>query len=182
MTGGVAGSEVASDSSCSRGTLSEKHAHEYSEKSSAYDQSAVMMDTSDHSNHLMQHSFHALSSTNSQQQDDRSVADAAAQLAGVTRSTSLGDVKSIACKRGSDTSPSEVAVGEPRMPALPRKKKPPETVAESSEESIHGAADIGGYSIKEFMDYTRIKGRQGLIRQYDQIKATPPKGTFSTSK
>ena len=186
---GCASSEQESESS--RGTVSEKHTHEYKEKDcpggASYD-NGVMMDTSDNSN-VMLHSFHGTTNTPNIAAESAAATSqtqtAASQLSSIHRSTSLGDVKSIPCKRGSDTSPSEIAAGDQQLPALPRKKKltasPVIGQESSSDESIH-MPETTGYSIKEFMDYTRIKGRQGLIRQYEQIKGTPPKGSFDASR
>ena len=78
-------------------------------------------------------------------------------------------------KRGSDTSPSDVNSSEQGGMALPRKK------VKDLEDSIH-TPDSGGMSIKDFMESTRIKGKKGLVREYEKIKIEPPKGTFDASK
>ena len=62
-------------------------------------------------------------------------------------------------------------------PLLLRKKRP----QSDEEESIHGP-EGGGLNIKDLMEYTRIKGRKGLIKEYQQIKSEPPQGSFEASK
>ncbi|ELU07177.1 hypothetical protein CAPTEDRAFT_228741 [Capitella teleta] len=49
------------------------------------------------------------------------------------------------------------------------------------EPSLHGP-ESGGFTIRELVDYCRIKGRRGLRRQYEVIKMEPPQGTFDVSK
>ena len=90
--------------------------------------------------------------------------------------------KASSTKRPADTSPSEITSSDDRVPALPRKKQATshdQTLQQT--QSIHGP-EKSGYSIKEFMEYTRIKRRIGLIRQYEEIKAMPPRGTFFASR
>ena len=87
--------------------------------------------------------------------------------------------KATSVKRAADTSPSEIANSDDRLPALPRKKKATQQVLEG--ESVHGP-EQKGYSIKDFMEFTRIKRRLGLVRQYEEIKRLPPKGTFFSSR
>ena len=62
-----------------------------------------------------------------------------------------------------------------------RKKRPHSGDSGELDESIHGP-EAGGMTIKELMEYVRIKGRRGLIREYGNIKKEPPAGTFMTSK
>ena len=59
-----------------------------------------------------------------------------------------------------------------------RKKRP---LSDDSDDSIHGP-EMGGLEIKDFVAYTRIKGRKGLQREYAQIKEEAPTGTFEESK
>jgi hypothetical protein len=47
--------------------------------------------------------------------------------------------------------------------------------------SIHGP-DTGGLTIQELVEYCRIKGQRGLIKEYKNIKEEAPDGTFEVSK
>jgi tyrosine-protein phosphatase non-receptor type 9 len=51
----------------------------------------------------------------------------------------------------------------------------------AGEASIHGP-EPGGLTIKELVEYCRIKGQRGLIKEYRIIKDEPPNGTFDISK
>lgn len=143
------------DSECSRGTVPEKHTHEYREKELQELDNNDDMDISDNGQHHKT-SNHVVAKS----------------------PPALDKLITIGCsnKRGSDTSPSsETFPGEPDVPSLPRKK------IRDFEESLH-MPEIGGYNMKDFMETTRRKRRIGLIREYERIKAEPPKGTFEASK
>ena len=61
----------------------------------------------------------------------------------------------------------------------PQRKKRP--LSDDADDSLHGP-ELGGLDIKDFVAYTRIKGRKGLQREYAQIKEEAPAGTFEESK
>lgn len=48
-------------------------------------------------------------------------------------------------------------------------------------ESIHMPEPVG-LTIKELVEYCRIKGRHGLYKEYAQLKCESPEGTFEVSK
>ena len=84
-------------------------------------------------------------------------------------------------KRSSEPSPTQTQPDESSIPPLPRKKRPNITTTSPAEESIH-VAEQGGYTIKELLEYCRIKQRKGLYREYAQIRAEPPSGIFEQAK
>ncbi len=86
-------------------------------------------------------------------------------------------------RSSSDTSPSQPnAPGDfAPPPPLPRKKRPSTMLPSSENESIH-RAESGGLSVKEIIDYCRIKGRKGLYKEYARIKMEKPEGKFEHSK
>lgn len=65
--------------------------------------------------------------------------------------------------------------------AIASRKKRSHSEEPTCEPSIH-VPESGGFTVKELVDYCRIKGRNGLKRQYEAIKAEPPAGTFECSK
>lgn len=66
---------------------------------------------------------------------------------------------------------------------LPNKKRSSSAELDSNvePESIH-VPEPGGDTIKELVEYCRIKGRHGLYKEYALLKAEPPQGTFEVSK
>lgn len=47
--------------------------------------------------------------------------------------------------------------------------------------SIHGP-DAGGLTVQELVEYCRIKGQRGLIKEYKAIKEEAPDGSFEASR
>ena len=101
---------------------------------------------------------------------------------------------SSARKRSAEVSPNVVTSnGVPTL--LPHKKRPsssdsPENTTSTKEsiheESIHEESihmpDPSGLTIRELMEYCKIKGQKGLVKEYVTLKAEPPQGTFEISK
>lgn len=89
-------------------------------------------------------------------------------------------------KRSADlSSPTAVVTASNDLDplTLPNKKRSSSADLDSSvePESIHVPEPVG-LTIKELVEYCRIKGRRGLYKEYAQLKAEPPQGTFEVSK
>lgn len=68
------------------------------------------------------------------------------------------------------------------VPLIPSKKRP---VASAIDKLVpEGKLHVldNGYSVYEFLEVVRIKGRKGLIREYADIKGESPTGSFDVSK
>lgn len=73
-----------------------------------------------------------------------------------------------------------------KLLVMPNKKRPSSEELDGSyggiaSESIHMPEPIG-LTIKELVEYCRIKGRRGLYKEYAQLKSESPDGTFEVSK
>ena len=80
----------------------------------------------------------------------------------------------------SDTS-VEVSPSDNSFPPIPNKKRPALSSDHVVPENLLHVLE-NGYSIKEFLEVVRIKGRKGLYREYAEIKGENPVGTFDISK
>lgn len=73
-----------------------------------------------------------------------------------------------------------------KLLVLPNKKRQSSEELDGSygsiaSESLHMPEPIG-LTIKELVEYCRIKGRRGLYKEYAQLKSESPDGTFEVSK
>jgi len=88
-------------------------------------------------------------------------------------------------KRSIEQSPpttAEVTDNLTSMPPLLLTSPPPAKRRQPTDDgSIHGS-DSGGLSVQELVEYCRIKGQRGLIKEYKAIKEESPDGTFEVSK
>jgi tyrosine-protein phosphatase non-receptor type 9 len=83
-------------------------------------------------------------------------------------------------KTATVTEKSSVPTAEPLLLLSPPPAKR-RLSSNAGEASIHGP-EPGGLTIKELVEYCRIKGQRGLIKDYRIIKDEPPNGTFDISK
>jgi hypothetical protein len=89
-------------------------------------------------------------------------------------------------KRSVEQSPvlaaDKTADGMTAVPHLHLTAPPPTKKRQPSDEgSIHGP-DTTGLTIQELVQYCRIKGQRGLMKEYKEIKDEAPVGTFEISK
>ena len=85
-------------------------------------------------------------------------------------------------KRSIDLTPPTPYVVDSPIPEsatieLPGKRRQPSC----GDDSIH-EPEPGGFTIRELVDYCRIKGQKGLMKDYALIKVEPPMGTFEVSR
>lgn len=83
----------------------------------------------------------------------------------------------------SPTSATPAGDGGNKLLVFPNKKRlsSDELDGNGAPESIHMPEPVG-LTIKELVEYCRIKGRHGLYKEYAQLKCESPEGTFDVSK
>lgn len=52
----------------------------------------------------------------------------------------------------------------------------------SDDDSLHCDVNGPAYSIEQFVEHVRLKGRKGLMAEYLEIRQRPPDGSFNIAK
>lgn len=52
----------------------------------------------------------------------------------------------------------------------------------SDDDSLHCDVNSPSFSIEQFVDHVRLKGRKGLMAEYSEIREKPPDGSFNIAR
>lgn len=52
----------------------------------------------------------------------------------------------------------------------------------SDDDSLHCDVNVPSFSIDQFVDHVRLKGRKGLMAEYLEMRQKAPEGTFNVAR